>query len=56
MTIPDKPTSSRQRYRITAAGRAVLGEVGEMRGVPALSDGGPWRRGERGAGGEGNGV
>ena len=28
MTIPDKPTSSRQRYRITAAGRAVLGEVG----------------------------
>ena len=30
MTIPDKPTSSRQRYRITAAGRAVLGEVGEM--------------------------
>ena len=25
MTLPDKPTSSKQRYRLTAAGRALLG-------------------------------
>jgi ATP-dependent DNA helicase RecG len=24
MTIPDKPKSSKQKYRLTAAGRAVL--------------------------------
>ncbi len=27
MTIPDKPTSSRQRYRLTAAGRQLLDEM-----------------------------
>ena len=27
MTVPDKPTSSRQKYRITAAGRQVLDEM-----------------------------
>ena len=27
MTIPDKPTSSRQKYRLTAAGRQVLTEM-----------------------------
>ena len=27
MTIPDKPTSSRQRYRLTAAGRQLLDEI-----------------------------
>jgi ATP-dependent DNA helicase RecG len=26
-TIPDKPTSSRQRYRLTPAGRSYLAEV-----------------------------
>jgi ATP-dependent DNA helicase RecG len=25
MTVPDKPRSSKQQYRITAAGRAMLG-------------------------------
>ena len=28
MTIPDKPTSSKQRYRLTAKGRRVLGAAG----------------------------
>ncbi len=28
MTIPDKPTSSRQKYRLTATGKALL-EAGE---------------------------
>ena len=27
MTIPDKPTSSRQRYRLTAAGRQLLDQM-----------------------------
>ena len=27
MTIPDKPTSSRQQYRLTAAGRQILDEM-----------------------------
>ena len=27
MTIPDKPTSSKQKYRITENGRALLAEV-----------------------------
>jgi predicted transcriptional regulator len=27
MTIPDKPTSSKQKYRITEKGRALLAEV-----------------------------
>ena len=27
MTIPDKPTSSRQKYRTTATGRRVLDEM-----------------------------
>jgi ATP-dependent DNA helicase RecG len=31
MTIPDKPRSSRQRYRITAKGRAVLGRMKKVR-------------------------
>lgn len=26
MTIPDKPTSSKQRYRLTALGKTVLGK------------------------------
>jgi len=30
MTIPDKPTSSRQKYRITEKGRALLAEVEGM--------------------------
>jgi len=29
MTIPDKPRSSRQRYRLTDKGRQVLEEAGE---------------------------
>ena len=43
MTIPDKPTSRKQRYRTTAAGRDVLvgleggGEVGRYP-VPGDSD------------------
>jgi hypothetical protein len=28
MTIPDKPRSSKQRYRITALGREVLAQEG----------------------------
>ena len=28
MTIPDKPRSSRQRYRITEKGRRILRETG----------------------------
>jgi predicted transcriptional regulator len=28
MTIPDKPRSSKQRYRLTDKGRRVLGEAG----------------------------
>ena len=27
MTVPDKPTSSKQKYRITEKGRALLAEV-----------------------------
>ena len=27
MTIPDKPTSSRQKYRLTAAGRQLLDDL-----------------------------
>ena len=27
MTVPDKPTSSRQKYRTTEAGRQALGDV-----------------------------
>ncbi len=27
MTVPDKPTSSKQKYRITAKGRALLDET-----------------------------
>jgi hypothetical protein len=27
MTLPDKPRSSKQQYRITEAGRAVLGNA-----------------------------
>jgi ATP-dependent DNA helicase RecG len=27
MTIPDKPTSSRQKYRLTQKGRAILGSL-----------------------------
>jgi len=26
MTIPDKPTSSKQKYRLTAKGKAMLGK------------------------------
>jgi ATP-dependent DNA helicase RecG len=29
MTIPDKPRSSKQRYRLTDKGRQVLEEAGE---------------------------
>ena len=29
MTIPDKPNSSKQRYRLTVQGRALRGEVGQ---------------------------
>lgn len=29
MTIPDKPNSSKQRYRLTAQGRALRDEVGQ---------------------------
>lgn len=29
MTIPDKPTSSRQKYRLTDKGRQLLVELGE---------------------------
>ena len=29
MTIPDKPQSSKQRYRLTDKGKALRGEVGE---------------------------
>jgi len=29
MTIPDKPSSSRQKYRLTDKGRALLEELGE---------------------------
>jgi ATP-dependent DNA helicase RecG len=29
MTVPDKPTSSKQRYRTTEKGRAVLIATGE---------------------------
>ena len=29
MTIPDKPTSSKQRYRLTDKGRQLLAELGE---------------------------
>jgi hypothetical protein len=28
MTVPDKPRSRNQRYRLTALGRSVLGEKG----------------------------
>ena len=33
MTIPDKPTSSRQQYRTTPSGRGVLGRY-PMPGIP----------------------
>ena len=29
MTIPNKPRSSKQRYRLTDMGRQVLGDLGE---------------------------
>ena len=29
MTIPDKPTSSKQKYRVTNKGRQLLAELGE---------------------------
>ena len=29
MTIPDKPTSSKQKYRLTDKGQQLLGELGE---------------------------
>ena len=29
MTIPDKPQSSKQRYRLTAQGKALRDEVGQ---------------------------
>ena len=29
MTIPDKPTSSRQKYRLTARGRNLLAQLEE---------------------------
>ncbi|MDE2887388.1 MAG: hypothetical protein OXR72_04180 [Gemmatimonadota bacterium] len=29
MTIPDKPTSSKQKYRLTHKGRQLLAELGE---------------------------
>ena len=29
MTIPDKPTSSKQKYRVTSKGRRLLAELGE---------------------------
>ncbi len=29
MTIPDKPTSSKQKYRLTLRGRQLLAELGE---------------------------
>ncbi|MDE3257704.1 MAG: transcriptional regulator [Gemmatimonadota bacterium] len=29
MTIPDKPTSSKQKYRLTDKGRQLLAESGE---------------------------
>ena len=32
MTTPDKPTSSQQKYRLTAAGRNVLAALGEAEG------------------------
>ena len=28
MTIPDKPTNSRQKYRLSAEGKALLDELG----------------------------
>ena len=31
MTVPDKPRSPRQRYRLTAAGRALRAEVERAR-------------------------
>ena len=31
MTIPDKPRSSRQRYRLTPAGSEYLKQIGEER-------------------------
>lgn len=33
MTIPDKPTSSRQRYRLTAKGQELLEQLGEETGA-----------------------
>ncbi len=30
MTIPDKPTSPSQKYRITEKGKAVLDELGKL--------------------------
>ncbi len=38
MTVPDKPTSRMQRYRTTAAGRAMLaGRSGELAGYPVAT-------------------
>ena len=31
MTIPDKPRSTKQRYRLTSAGREYLKRIGESR-------------------------
>ncbi|MFC6619532.1 Fic family protein [Deinococcus radiophilus] len=30
MTIPDKPTSRLQKYRLTEQGRAALGQQGDL--------------------------
>ncbi len=32
MTIPDKPTSSKQKYRLTPEGKALLAELGGKKG------------------------
>ena len=45
MTIPDKPTSRMQRYRITAAGREVLAAVEGGRGVGTIPDARAFRPG-----------
>ncbi len=32
MTIPDKPTSSKQKYRLTPEGKGLLAELGGKKG------------------------
>jgi predicted HTH transcriptional regulator len=39
-TIPDKPTSSKQRYRLTAKGRQLLEKLGEAGERPSAGSGG----------------